>query len=130
MTKYCKTCNCILNSDEKHSNRCFCCYSNYVKNNSNNKPPANDTKPIKNKKCQLAISYFSNYLINSEHIYCGCCDEYIMTYSYIAKHVKTPKHALNVDRLNNFINKYQSKFTNEDRQLINDVLKVNFFELK
>jgi hypothetical protein len=126
MSRYCKICQIILNSDEIPAKKCFNCYSEYVKNNcynnsSNNKPPTNKI----NKKCQLAMSYFTNYNSNSEHIYCPYCDEYIMTYSYIVKHVQTSKHALNVTRLNNFIKTYQNKFTINDRQLIKDVLNVN-----
>jgi hypothetical protein len=132
MTKHCKVCNCILNSDEIPAKRCFFCYSEYIENNcynnisiSNNKPP-NDTNKI-NKKCKLSMSYFTNYLINSEHIYCPFCDEYLMTYSYITKHVKTPKHALNVERLNNFLVNNDNIFTNKDRELIDKVLKNNTF---
>jgi hypothetical protein len=126
MSKYCKVCNNILNSDEIPAKKCLNCYSQYVKNNcqtittSNNKPPANKI----NKKCQLS-SYFSNYNSNSDRIYCPYCDEQLLTPSYIVKHVQTSKHALNVDRLNNFINKYQNKFTNEDIELLNEILLKN-----
>jgi hypothetical protein len=127
MTKHCKTCNCILKSDEKHSKRCFFCYSEYIENNcqtTNN----NDTNKIIKNGCQLSLSYFNNYISNnSDHFYCYYCDEYLMTYSYITKHVKTPKHALNVERLNNFLVNNDNIFTNKDRELIDKVLKNNTF---
>jgi tRNA U34 5-carboxymethylaminomethyl modifying enzyme MnmG/GidA len=127
MTKHCKVCNCILNSDEKHSNKCFFCYSEYVKNNCCQITTNDDTNKIIKNSCQLSLSYFSNYNSNSEHIYCPFCDEYLMTYSYITKHVKTPKHALNVERLNNFLVNNDNIFTNKDRELIDKVLKNNTF---
>jgi hypothetical protein len=111
MTKYCKACKVILNNDEIPAKRCLKCYKEYIDKNC--QTTNNNKKPIKHTSCcQLSLSYFSNYNSNSDRIYCPFCDEYLMTYSYIAKHVKTSKHVLNVERLNNFLVNNDNIFTN------------------
>ncbi len=79
--------------------------------------------PKEHKQITITRSYFYKYIPELSHSYCPACDDVIMTSMYVDKHLKTRKHKLHVERLNNFINTNMNNFVKEDIKLLTEVLQ-------